>query len=191
MTPSPSAIPSTVAPVAVSAATANGAPAPFAASTRTRMAAAAESGAATAAVAASCAVYRARYDSPSAVEFTPRTWSDAVSAPRASSASIAASSSRSTASGTLRPSRPRTFSPLYSTGLCEAVTTTPHDAVGSPATTAASPGVGMTPRSIACAPAAFAPAASAALSPAPLGRVSRPIRIVPPGKRAARARPSA
>src|SRR5919202_4008929 len=78
--------------------------------------------------------------------------------------------------------------PLSGKGLCEALTT-PAAATPRRGASAATPGVGRTPRSITFAPPLAAPAAREDESIPPERRVSRPIEIGPP-KRRATARPS-
>ncbi len=75
----------------------------------------------------------------------------------------------STASST--PSAPTSLSPLYSGGLCEAVTTI----VGTPSRSAyaCAPGVGTTPRRSTSAPTLARPLAAASFSISPVWRVSR------------------
>ncbi len=89
---------------------------------------------------------------------------------RAMCASISASSS----SESLRPSWLKNLMPLSANGLCEAETTTPASAPRF-STSAASPGVGITPAICTRPPPLVMPATSAASSMGPLRRVSRPI----------------
>ncbi len=64
--------------------------------------------------------------------------------------------------------------PLSAKGLCEALMTTPASAPRW-CTSAASPGVGITPATSTRAPPLVRPAVSAASSIGPLSRVSRPM----------------
>ena len=86
-------------------------------------------------------------------------------------ASSSASISSSAASVSLRPSRSKNLTPLYSGGLCEAEMTTPRSSASS-----ATAGVGSTPASTALPPAEATPRANASSSSRPEPRVSRPTK---------------
>ena len=79
--------------------------------------------------------------------------------------------------------------PLSPKGLCEAEITAPGTLRRS--ATAATPGVGSTPRSTTSAPSVARPAEKAAWSSGPERRVSRPTTKVGAGRMRAAARPRA
>src|SRR5438093_4977653 len=82
------------------------------------------------------------------------------------------------------PSRSKSFTPLYSGGLCDAVMTHPRSSVKS-----ATAGVGSTPATTALPPAEAIPRASACSSSGPDARVSRPTKIRPRPDQSVAARP--
>src|SRR5262249_17163988 len=89
----------------------------------------------------------------------------------AGGASRSASICSSWASLSLRPRAVKSFTPLYSGGLCDAEMTTPASSASS-----ATAGVGSTPASTAVPPAATTPPANPPSSPAPEPRAARPAR---------------
>src|SRR5919108_2108074 len=105
----------------------------------------------------------------------------ALAAGVTSSASISSSAS----SVSLRPSRSKSLTPLYSGGLCEAEMTAPRSSARR-----ATAGVGRTPASTALPPAETTPRANASSSSGPDARVSRPTKTRPPFDQSVTARPS-
>src|SRR5580698_8197359 len=99
------------------------------------------------------------------------------------------STSASTSTGNLVPSRLKSLMPLSPKGLCEAETMAPGTWRRS--AMAATPGVGSTPRSMTSAPSVASPADSAACSSGPERRVSRPTTKAGAGSMRAVARPRA
>ena len=87
---------------------------------------------------------------------------------------MCASISASSSSLSLRPAPEKNLMPLSPNGLCEALMTTPASAPCC-STSAASPGVGITPASSTRAPPLVRPAVRPASSIGPLSRVSRPM----------------
>ena len=117
--------------------------------------------------------YPARYSEPSR---TVPIRSGAARRRRSSSRNIS-SMPASSSSVSLKPSPSRNFIPLYSAGLCEALTTAPP--LNGPRRAALlTPGVGMTPRSTASPPDEAMPAMSADWSISPESLVSRPTAIL-------------
>ena len=100
-----------------------------------------------------------------------------------------ARSSPSTRRAASVPTRLNSLMPLSPKGLCEAETTAPGALRRS--ATAATPGVGSTPRSTTSAPSVASPAERAAWSRGPERRVSRPTTKVGAGRIRAVARPRA
>ena len=97
--------------------------------------------------------------------------------------------SPSTSVGNFVPNRLNSLMPLSPNGLCEAEITAPGALRCS--ATAATPGVGSTPRSTTSAPSVASPAEKAAWSSGPERRVSRPTTKVGAGRTRAVARPRA
>src|SRR5580698_2789890 len=122
----------------------------------------------------------------------PTPWPVGRRGGRSGSARTASSSrsiSPSTSTGSFVPSRLNSLIPLSPNGLCEAEMTAPG--AWRDSATAATPGVGSTPRSTTSAPSAARPAEKAAWSRGPERRVSRPTTNVGAGNVRAEARPSA
>ena len=103
----------------------------------------------------------------------------------AGGASSRPSISSSCASVSFWPCPVKSFTPLYSGGLCEAEITTPTSSASS-----ATAGVGSTPASTALPPAATTPRANASSSSGPDPRVSRPTNTRPPPDQRVTALPS-
>src|SRR5580658_3125700 len=114
-----------------------------------------------------------------------RGWPSGSARMESSSRSI----SRSTSTGSFVPSTLKSLIPLSAKGLCEAEITAPG--AWRDSATAATPGVGSTPRSMTSAPSASRPAEKAAWSSGPERRVSRPTTNVGAGSTRAAARPRA
>src|SRR3954468_463506 len=117
-------------------------------------------------------------------ELSAATSTRSISPPPGAGPSRSASISSSAASVSLRPSRSKSLTPLYSGGLCEAEMTAPRSRPSS-----ATAGVGRTPASTALPPAEAIPSAKASSSSGPLARVSRPMKTRPRPHQAAAALP--
>src|SRR6185312_8974431 len=107
-----------------------------------------------------------------------------ISPPPGAGPSRSASISSSAPSVSLRPSRSKNLTPLYSGGLCEAEMTAPRSRPRS-----ATAGVGSTPARTALPPAEAMPRANASSSSGPLARVSRPTKMRPRPHQSAAALP--